>query len=728
MAASGKHNRWSLPLILLAGFFITLLVAYSEPVRQIEYQITDRLFEIRGPVPIQDTTIVLVTISQQADEAIPYKYPWPTRFYAKLIENLNKAGAKAIGIDIIFDQRDGYSLKNDSIFAAALSKYDNVVMAASLIKDEKARGGGSRSKLRTLVEPNVILSASAGYQPGLVNMPSDMDEEIRRYFLELEFNGKIYRSMALELLKIYHSWDDPVTKSRNNTFYFGKYRIPKYDNYTMPINYFGPPGIFPQHSFDTVIDDSTILLESETSDFQFNTFTNPYFGLLQSGVFKDKIVLVGATMKELHDFHATPFAPSGTRPGVTIHANALQTILTGKFIEYASPLLNLALVIFFLLLMAAATRLTKGFWSFGIFILLGIAVVAMSLISFLNYSFIIGVTGPLIALTVGYLSTLSYEYVTEQREKKRIHGMFASYVAPAVVDKMIESGKQPELGGDQVYMTAFFSDIQSFSAFSEKLSPHQLVELINEYLTAMTDIITEEGGTLDKYIGDAIVAFFGAPVSLEDHAYRACVVSQRLQMRLIELTEKWKSESNKWPGEVRHMKNRIGINTGNMITGNMGSTRRFNYTMMGDAVNLAARCESGAKSYGVYSMVTGATKKEAEKSGDECVFRYLDRIIVKGKTEPVEVFEIMGLKNEMPQESFECKKLFKQATICYQNQEWDNALSLFKKSSELEASKPSADNPMIKTNPSLVYLERCEQMRQNPPGRDWDGVYRMTSK
>src|SRR5699024_6002086 len=178
---------------------------------------------------------------------------------------------------------------------------------------------------------------------------------------------------------------------------------------------------------------------------------------------------------------------------------------------------------------------------------------------------------------------------------------------------MIASGQQPQLGGSEIYMTVFFSDIQSFSTFSEQLEPTKLVALMNEYLTAMTNIITDEGGTLDKYIGDAIVAFFGAPVKLDDHAARACVISQHMQKRLDELSAKWSHEGDKWPQIIHHMKNRIGINTGKMITGNIGSARRFNYTVMGDAVNLAARCESAAKNYGVYTMVTGETKAEAEK-------------------------------------------------------------------------------------------------------------------
>jgi len=254
-----------------------------------------------------------------------------------------------------------------------------------------------------------------------------------------------------------------------------------------------------------------------------------------------------------------------------------------------------------------------------------------------------------------------------------------------------------------------------------------LVELINEYLSAMTNIITAHGGTLDKYIGDAIVAFFGAPVPQEDHAYKACVVSQLMQQELSELRDKWRSEGEKWPEIVHNMRNRIGINTGTMITGNMGSESRFNYTVMGDNVNLAARCESGAKRFGVYTMVTGDTKEEAEQYGNRCVFRYLDRIVVKGKTEPVDVYEIMGLRDQLSDQQFACKQKFEEAVATYQQQEWDRAIGLFKESRELEYFIPN-DHSFIYTNPSIVYLDRCEVMKENPPPEDWNGVNIMTSK
>ena len=244
-----------------------------------------------------------------------------------------------------------------------------------------------------------------------------------------------------------------------------------------------------------------------------------------------------------------------------------------------------------------------------------------------------------------------------------------------------------------------------------------MVTLINEYLTSMTNILTDKGGTLDKYIGDAIVAFFGAPLPFEDHALRACVASQLMQKELNILREKWQRDG--WPDIVANMKNRIGMNTGEMITGNMGSENRFNYTMMGDNVNLAARCESGAKAFGVYNMITESTKIEAEKFGNDCVFRYLDKIVVKGRTQPVKMFEVADLRSEASQKLFDCIGLYEQGMEKYLSQNWDEAIKLFNKSLELEVHE---------NNPSLILLDRAKELKKNPPGGTWDGVFVMKSK
>jgi adenylate cyclase len=243
------------------------------------------------------------------------------------------------------------------------------------------------------------------------------------------------------------------------------------------------------------------------------------------------------------------------------------------------------------------------------------------------------------------------------------------------------------------------------------------VQVINEYLSAMTDILNDRGGTLDKYIGDAIVAFFGSPVYLEDHAYQACITSQLMHKELERLREKWKKDGR--PEIVSNMQHRLGMNTGIMVTGNMGSTRRFNYTIMGDNVNLAARCESGAKQYGVFTMVTESTKEEAEKFGNECVFRQLDHIVVKGRSKPVKVFEIVGLKEDADQQLLDCIGLYEEGLQHYLDQDWDKALSKFNKSGKIEK--------YVK-NPSGIFMQRCEFMKENPPGDEWDGVFIMESK
>ncbi len=293
---------------------------------------------------------------------------------------------------------------------------------------------------------------------------------------------------------------------------------------------------------------------------------------------------------------------------------------------------------------------------------------------------------------------------------------------------MVASGEIPQLGGHEEVITAYFSDIQGFSTFSEKLPPDRLVELMNEYLTACTDIVQEEGGTLDKYIGDAIVAMFGAPIALSDHAYRACVVTQRVQLKCAELRAKWKSEGDKWPEIVWRMQSRIGLNTGPAIIGNMGSRTRFNYTMMGDNVNLAARMESGAKKWGAYSMCAEATKLQCEQhGGDRVVFRPLGRIVVMGRTQPVPIFEIVGLKENTTAETRECLALFGQGLARYYERDWDGATGLFTRSAALEPNFPGRV-PGVSSNPSLIYLDIVRHCKSEPPPANWDGAYVMAEK
>jgi adenylate cyclase len=252
---------------------------------------------------------------------------------------------------------------------------------------------------------------------------------------------------------------------------------------------------------------------------------------------------------------------------------------------------------------------------------------------------------------------------------------------------------------------------------------------MNEYLTACTDIVQEQGGAVDKYIGDAVVAMFGAPVPLPDHAYRACVTTQLVHRKLAELRAKWKSEGDKWPQIVWNMQTRIGLNSGVCMIGNMGSRTRFNYTMMGDNVNLAARMESGAKSWGAYTMVAEATKLACVKhGGDRVVFRQLGRIVVKGRSTAVPIYEIVGLKEHVTPRTRDCLGLFEQGLARYYARDWDGAIALFKKSSLLEPNIPG-ETPGVVSNPSLTYIQRVvPEAIEEPPSEPWDGVYHMKEK
>ena len=329
------------------------------------------------------------------------------------------------------------------------------------------------------------------------------------------------------------------------------------------------------------------------------------------------------------------------------------------------------------------------------------------------------IVAPLAGIVITYISNVIFQFLNEQKDKKFLKDTFGTYISPGLIDKMHEEQQAPKLGGVQDYHTAFFSDIQDFSTFSEVLDPERLVRLMNEYLTAMTDVLLAHEGTLDKYIGDAIVAFYGAPAPVADHEKKACATALAMRMRLKELREKWKKEDD-WPDIVYSMRHRIGLNCGSMVTGNMGSTQRMNYTMMGDTVNLAARLESSAKQYGVYIQISENTYNAAK---DRLTVRELDTVIVVGKTEPVKTYELIAEKD---QESALYKELlpkFHDALELYKKQQWDQAFTAFGSIEKLEEIFPGR-----KTNPSRVYMDRCTHLKENPPGDDWDGVWTLTSK
>jgi adenylate cyclase len=438
-----------------------------------------------------------------------------------------------------------------------------------------------------------------------------------------------------------------------------------------------------------------------------------------------KIVVVGQTATGLTDIGPSPLRKESGR--VLVHLNAIENILRGDYIRQVPVGPGLVLVLIAGLGAAwVLDRMRTGY----VFVLAGVLLLAfgvtLGMMIFANYTVPLAV--PLVGFVLQQTGVSVLKIREEQAKRDRIRRMFGSYVSPELVRRMVEARAEPQLGGHEDEITAFFSDIQGFSAFSEVLSPVDLVQLLNEYLGGMTDILQANGGALDKYIGDAIVAMFGGLVPVKDHARFACEAAARMQMKQAELRAHWKAQGDRWPKLVHDMRTRIGLNSGQVVVGNMGSQHRFNYTMMGDTVNLAARCESGAKTFGVYTAATGATVEAAKASGCACVFRELDRIVVKGRKLPAVIFEVVALSPEhLPEGGARCLELFAEGRAHYLRQEWDEAIRCFEEAAPLEPLQPERDAG-VDSNPSLIMRARCEALKQHPPGADWDGVYRMTTK
>jgi len=297
----------------------------------------------------------------------------------------------------------------------------------------------------------------------------------------------------------------------------------------------------------------------------------------------------------------------------------------------------------------------------------------------------------------------------ETRKKRFIKNAFSTYLAPAVVNQLIEFPGNLGLGGENREITAFFSDVQGFTSISEALTPNELVELLNEFLTEMTDIILQHEGTVDKFEGDAIIAFFGAPNILKNHAERTCSACIKMQKRLAELRENWKENGKP------QLKMRIGLCTGNAVVGNMGSKNRMDYTMMGDTVNTAARLEGINKIYGIYTLISESTCIAA---GSRIATREIDTINVVGKKEPVTIYQLLGYAGDVDDLAKKTNEHYAAGLHAYRNQDWDKAIDFFN-----AALKISPDY-----GPSNTMIDRCNKFKSNPPGKTWNGSYTITTK
>jgi adenylate cyclase len=501
-------------------------------------------------------------------------------------------------------------------------------------------------------------------------------------------NKALFPPLSLQLLKEATRLNSVVRVSpdRRAEILLGDIAIPVTEKGDFLINYYGPGQTFPYLSASDVID-----------------------GTVKPEQLKDKIVLVGATATALPDLHTIPYGPS--YPGVEMHATVIENILDQDFLQRPQwfRLLDVMVILGTGLLLGLAALYFKAFGT-ATLLTFGIGGYLLAdYVLFTQQGLWIHTVYPVFSQLLVYFGITLYRFTFEEREKRFIKEAFSQYLAPAVVDQLVENPKLLKLGGERKVLTAFFSDVANFSTIAEELGAEELVDLLNDYLTDMTEIILKYEGTVDKYEGDAIIAFFGAPITLEDHASRTCLAAIDMQKRLAELREGWKKEGK------HELFMRIGINTGQMVVGNMGSTIRMDYTMMGDSVNLAARLEGVNKQYQTYTLVSEFTYELAK---NDIEARELDSIRVVGRKEPIKIYELLGRKGEMADHIRLILPHFQEGLNHYKNQRWEEGITCFEKALNLHEDD----------GPSLTYFERCITFENHPPPLDWDGVFSIQDK
>ena len=419
-----------------------------------------------------------------------------------------------------------------------------------------------------------------------------------------------------------------------------------------------------------------------------------------------RIVLFGDVSEVSHDYFETPI---GRIYGIEYIAATIATLLGGGALQPAGIGVELALALLVLVGLVASSFLVQpGLRLVGELALLG---VWSALVTWLYSSqgVIASMSYMLIAGFLSILATNVRYYLAERGQKALIRDAFGQYLSPKVVNILVKDPSRLTLGGEEREMTAFFSDVASFSTISEQLTPEELVALLNEYLTAMCDIIAETDGTVDKFEGDAIIAFWGAPLSQPDHARLACFAAIDMQNHMVGYRDRLAREGR--PA----LNVRMGLNTGRMLVGNMGSAQRMDYTIMGDAVNLAARLEGANKFYQTYTMISGFTYDQV---ADDVEARELDLIRVVGKREAVRVYELLDRRGQLEPEKVELLGCYNRGLELYKERRFADAIAAFREALEV--------SPL--DGPSLTYVDRCEDYLEAPPEADWDGVYTLTSK
>lgn len=582
------RKRLKVPLLISGGVAILVLFLwFVGGFASLDSVLYDFKFKIRGHLK-PDKDIVIVAIDEKSIEKLG-RWPWPRRVHARLIDILVQKGAKVVIFDVLFTEFDKSDPLSDKVFHQVVKRSRRTVLGCFFHISQD----GSPAKILL-----PIYEKLGSNRVGFVNIFPEMDGVCRRLPLMREFKGREIPSLSLAGLAIYYN--------KTPSEIIAEKKIVLDVNDEMLINYRGGFEMFDYISYADVID-----------------------GKIPKEKIKDKIVLVGGTATGLFDFKPIPYAP--VFPGVEIHANAISNIINGNFLRPVSGVWAFLMVLIFCA--ASGFYLAKlGAWGGSVFAFLVLfGYLFFSYLLFLkNFSF--SYIAPIVTVILCYIGIVVYRFFTEEKEKKHIKKTFSYYLSPHVMNEVLSDPSRLKLGGEKQFLTVLFSDIRGFTTISENLKPEEVVCLLNEYLTEMVKVIFKYDGTLDKFMGDAIMAFWGAPIPQNDHALRGVSAAIDMIKSLKVLQSKWRSEG-KSVLEVG-----IGVNTGDMVVGNMGSLDRMDYTVIGDNVNLASRLEGLTKEYDTQIIISEYTYNIVK---EQIETKYLGEVKIKGKAKPVKIYSVV---------------------------------------------------------------------------------------
>lgn len=686
----------------------------------LEEKTIDARLAARGPIP-SPTKVCYINVDTDSIVALG-NFPWSRAIFAKALDALFDYGkARAVGMDFVFSNAGIPQLGREEGEAGNLelgksvNKNRRVVLAATY--GTKIGLLGKRSSFPYVFEKN--------YDPKESDLPEKPDfpvvgptwghlglidvagEALRwvPFFACTEFTT--YLPMGLKLFLLSRGLDESAVEiGKNRMVIRGRdsravLEIPLTFGQLVEPNWFSAWEDNPQAGIYTLVEYARRIQEGDDAE---KAEAEEWF----KG-FRDAIVLIGPTDRLLNDLSVAPLSGDQPVPRVSLHGNLFKTLDAARFIKRPPAWANI-LLICGLGLATAWLGVMPHRFSKTSKVLAGLLVagyVGLAFLLFAKTEILIPVVAPVGAALSCTFVALVRQLTVEEQQRRRIKNLFGSYVSATVVEEMVEKNAAPRTGGEEVEITAFFSDIASFSPIAEKLPPKDLVDIMCQYLGDCTSAVIDQQGTLDKYVGDAIIAMFGAPLACKDHAAAACRAAIALQETQARLRARWAQEA-KWPEGVTRMETRVGLHTGMAIVGNIGSELRFNYTMMGDTVNLAQRVEAAGSHYGAGILVSGETMIAASKADPELVFRHVDRVIVPGRVQPVDLHEVLGRGDGARKENEARISVYEEARAIYVQGRWADAREVF-----LRAVAEEPD-PAEK-NPASVMLARCDRMVGRPP-------------